>query len=197
MRRYAMVLAAASVALTGCQASSAPETTPVPSSSIVETDTTETFAPGEGRPAPSDGEVPDEGTGPTETPRPTIAHAIEVRIGEQDHSDLDWHVSCTGLDGSPTVIASAADEDNTAYVVVVIGSGSDSLASFTFTETAEGQSVRERSGLTVNPGVGQGNGSLWVEDTTVTSTGRGISYDETTVHTEADMTYSVEFVCAG
>lgn len=132
---------------------------------------------------------------PSETPTPTAAEAVEVRIGEDDHSRLDWRVTCSSLDTSPTVIASATDEDETEYVVVVVGAGTDALASFTFTRTEQDQSTRERAGLTVNPGGNHGNGSLIVDDDVVSSTGRGIAYDATNVDTEASTTYSVKFSC--
>ncbi|MDJ1372188.1 hypothetical protein C7K25_12545 [Gulosibacter molinativorax] len=148
---------------------------------------------------PTGGE-PSTEPAPTATPSPTeasVAHAIEVRIGDVDHSALDWTVSCSGLDASPTVIATASDDKATDYVVVVVGSGTSALASFTFTQTSDTNAGRERSGLTVNPGADQGNGSLYVTETTLTSTGRGIAYDATTVQPKADTTYAVQFDCGG
>ena len=196
-KRLAIVLAAAAVVLTGCQAAGSPNSTAIPSSTPEPEPSaeTQTFAPGEGRPVPTDGTFPETSATADEKPGPTIAQAVEVRIGEEDHSSLEWNVSCTGLDSSPTIIASASDEANTEYVVVVIGAGTDALASFTFTQTADGQSARERSGLTVNPGANQGNGSLDIEDLLITSTGRGISYDESSVQPHADTTFAVQFLC--
>lgn len=199
-RRIAVISAVLAIAsaLSGCQSTVEPGETVVPSSSP-ESDApvaSESYGPGEGRPVPTESAAPEESVAPAETPGPTTSSLIEVRIGDEDHSGLEWSVSCSGLDSSPTIIASATDEANADYVVVVIGSGTDALASFTFTRTADGESTRDRSGLTVNPGANQGNGSLRVEETTVVSTGRGISYDEATVNPEADTTYSVEFTCA-
>lgn len=190
-----MVVAA--VSLAGCQQSAGSGGTPIPSSAPQVETPQQTFAPGEGRPVATDGTSTERPTSTPETPQPTISEALEVRIAEEDHSALDWSVSCSGLDSSPTVIASASDDAGSEYVVVLVGSGSGSLASFTFTTTMEGQSARDRSGLTVNPGAQQGNGSLIVDGSRVSSTGRGISYDEATVESEADSTYAVQFVCAG
>lgn len=198
-QRLVMVMAAAAVMLTGCQSSSDPGSTPVPSTTPESEPpvATGTYGPGEGRPMPTDGSNPETTASPSETPRPTNSTVVEVRIGDEDHSDLDWNVSCSGLESTPTVIASATDDALTEFVVVVVGSGADTLVSFTFTQTETAESARDRSGLTVNPGASQGNGSLLVEESTVTSTGRGVSYDQATVQPEADTTYAVEFACAG
>lgn len=198
--RYVIFVAAALVTLTGCQAAGGQGSDTTPEATATESTPAETasYAPGEGHPVTTDGEASQEPSAtPTATPAPTAASAIEVRIGDVDYSDLEWNVSCSGLDASPTVIATAADETHTEYVVVVVGSGTDALASFSFTRTTESDSIRDRSGLTVNPGADQGNGSLYVTDTTLTSTGRGIAYDATTVQPKADTTYAVSFDCPG
>ncbi|WP_140400531.1 hypothetical protein [Gulosibacter sp. 10] len=188
------LLALATVALSGCSGEPIPLSTDAPTSGP---ETTAGETPGTDGLLPGQTEGGDASDGGDAGVQPDVATAQEVRIGEEDLTSLDWRISCSGLDTSPTVIASAEDEEGVDHVIVLVGAGTDSLASFSYTETAPGESSRDRSGLNVNPGSKHGNGSIILDGLVVSSTGRGVSYDGADVAEEADTVYSVEFRCAG
>lgn len=196
----AAVVFVAGFVLTGCVStgstpgdSAAPTTQPLdePSASAP-TDTSE-FG-GAGAPTPTDGSAI---VVPTQAPSdgPATSEVTTLVVGNDDYSDLDWHVSCSGPDSAPTVIASADDGD-THLTLVLLGSTPTSLNSLTLSAGAPGGSSHTNSGITVNPGAGQGSGSLDVTGQTVTSTGRGLEYGPDASGSAADTIYDFSVTCA-
>ncbi|MFD2758031.1 hypothetical protein [Gulosibacter faecalis] len=167
-----------------------PTTAPIAEPTPTQPTNTSPFG-GEGAPAPTDGSSVDV---PTQSaPANTTSRLETFEVGDDDYADLDWHVSCSGLDSSPTIIASADDGD-THLTLVVIGSGVSTLGSITLTMGESGASSHNSSGITVNPGANQGNGSLEVSGSSVSSSGRGAEFGPDAG--DAEVIYDFEAVCA-
>lgn len=190
-----LFVTAAVIAAFGLAACAADTPEPAADSAATPSVVPESPEPGEGQAMPSDGVAPTSDPQPEPTSTITTSTLELLRIDETDYTDFDWIVSCSGLTTSPTVIASA-HEDDTEYVVVLIGSGTDSLASFTFTETRSTDGRRDRLGLTVTPGVAQGNGSLTIDGNAVSSNGRGTAYESDTSASDTEAIYSFAVQCA-
>lgn len=122
------------------------------------------------------------GTGPVATTAPSILPGItpappvtsqlsRLLVGNEDLSGLDWRVTCSGLDASITVIATAKDGTRDLSVVLL---GSTDKTLRTFSVTGGNRGASNEMNLSVSPGAGQGDGSLEVRDGLITSTGRGV-----------------------
>ncbi|WP_311478467.1 hypothetical protein [uncultured Gulosibacter sp.] len=117
-----------------------------------------------------------------------------LRIGGSDFSALDWDVTCGGLDGAPSVLGTA-ERDGKQYVFMLLASGSDQLLSFTFSYGPASGGHASKTGLTVTPGGGQGNGTFTIDGARIISDGRGISYSPEGAERTADTLYTAEFTC--
>ena len=135
---------------------------------------------------------------PSTSPTARESELITLAVGNDDHSDLDWQVSCSGVgDQNLSVIASASDGDHN-FTVVLLGSG-EQMSSFTFTAGRKGEGLQSRSGLTVTPGSKQGNGSLTILDGVVKSNGGGTAYgpdvDKSKAGSSGTTSYQFEVYC--
>lgn len=140
--------------------------------------------------AGSPGDVQEPAKRPTEL--------VRLNVGDQDYPDLEWNVSCSGIEtGSLSIIGTADDGDHN-YTVVLLGTD-DQLSSFTFTSGRKGEGLKSKSGFTVTPGTKQGAGSLRVDDRTVTSNGGGVAYgpdiDTSATTGSAKTPYEIEVYC--
>lgn len=195
----AAALFSAASMLSGCAAAGSPSNSQAPTTAPIDTPAptqpmnTSEFG-GEGAPAPSDGS---EVIVPTQSPDagPKVSELTVFDVGDDDMSDLDWHVSCSGLESNPTVIASTSDGD-TDYTLVLLGASTTSLNSLTLTASKDGASSHTSTGITVNPGASQGNGSLEVDGSTITSTGRGVEVGPDAAGNTANIIYSLSVSCA-
>lgn len=196
----AAALCAVGALLVGCTAtgvtpsnSASPSAQPLDEPSTEPPMNTSEFG-GEAAPAPTDGS---EVVVPTQSADdgPRASELTTLEVGDEDYSDLDWHVSCSGLDANPTIIASASDGE-LHLTLVLLGSSPSSLNSLTLSSGEAGGSSHTNTGLTVNPGAGQGSGSLEIDSSTVTSTGRGLEFGPDVTGTSADTIYSFAVTCA-
>lgn len=166
--------------------------TPTPTRIVETLDDPGDLLPGTETPAPTESALP---TGdPTETEkRPPRVDAL--RVGDNDYSMLDWSVTCGELDSAPSVLGTA-EQDGQQYVFMLLASGTDQLLSFTFSYGPDGGGHTSKTGLTVTPGGGQGNGTFTIDGTRIISDGRGISYSPEGTDRTADTIYTAEFTCA-
>lgn len=196
----AAVLCAVGSLLVGCtETGGTPSSSASPSAQTLDEPNTEppmntSEFGGEAAPAPTDGS---EVVVPTQSADngPRASELTTLEVGDEDYSDLDWRVSCSGLDANPTIIASATDGD-LHLTLVLLGSSPTSLSSLMLSSGEAGGSSHTNTGLTVNPGAGQGSGSLDVESSTLSSTGRGLEFGPDAAGTNADTIYSFSVTCA-
>lgn len=208
-----LALAALAVtALVGCTQATTGTTgeTDVPTSSPV-TSPTPTVEPtpdpfgGPGMPGPGTNEPsPTPTTEPSVTGSPTTAPSTAaakepprvdaLRIGEDDYTNLDWNVTCGGTKDAPSVLGTAEAGGN-QYVFMLLASGADQLLSFTFSYGPAGAGHASKTGLTVTPAGGQGNGTFTLDGSRVISDGRGISYSPDDQDRSVDTLYTAEFTC--
>ena len=184
-----------SAATSGCTAESLTvedprAQTPTPTR-IVETLTEPEGLPhGSETPGPAESTPPTGGENDKRTPR-----VDALRVGDDDFSALDWDITCGGLDSAPSVLGTAEDGGD-QYVFMLLASGADQLLSFTFSYGPDGGGHTSKTGLTVPPGSGQGNGTFTLEGTRIISDGRGISYSPEGTDRTAKTLYTAEFTCA-
>lgn len=188
----AALLSAAGAILSGCQY------VPVSGGAMMPTSSTSGAAP---TPDPFGGvlQTGDEATpGPAPEPTNRPTELVNLSVGGEDYVDLDWNVSCSGIENQSLSIIATANDGEHNYTVVLLGAD-EQLSSFTFTSGRKGQGIKSKSGLTVTPGSNQGSGSLRVDDRTVTSNGGGVAYGPdigTSATTSSAKTpYEVEVYC--
>lgn len=139
---------------------------------------------------------PTESTPPTDGQRDKRPPRVDaLRVGDDDFSALEWDITCGELDSAPSVLGTA-EKDGNQYVFMLLASGTDQLLSFTFSYGPDGGGHASKTGLTVTPGGGQGNGTFTIDGTRIISDGRGISYSPEGTDRAANTLYTAEFTCA-